>query len=115
VVSNDTDTVSRRQLLLRRGIGASVGHLPEIGLPAKIDRELAATLSVARLQASTCDGSGPLEHKGGNIVGAFIVRLVGALMLEQPDEWAVSRRYFSLESLASLADTDAAKLPAMAA
>ena len=31
------------------------------------------------------------------------------------DEWAVSRRYFSLESLASLADTDAAKLPAVAA
>jgi len=44
-----------------------------------------------------------------------VVRLVGALMLEQSDEWAVSRRYFSLESLASLADTDAAKLPAVAA
>jgi putative transposase len=43
------------------------------------------------------------------------VRLVGALMREQSDEWAVSRRYFSLESLASLADTDPHRLPAVAA
>ena len=35
---------------------------------------------------------------------AAIVRLVGALLLEQNDEWAVSRRYMSLETLASLSD-----------
>jgi putative transposase len=68
----------------------------------------------------------PLERlnkeikRRADVVGIFpndeaIVRLVGALMLEQSDEWAVSRRYFSLESLASLADTDALKLPAVAA
>jgi putative transposase len=68
----------------------------------------------------------PLERvnkeikRRADVVGIFpndeaVVRLVGALMLEQSDEWAVSRRYFSLESLASLADTDAAKLPAVAA
>jgi putative transposase len=55
-----------------------------------------------------------------DVVGIFpndeaVVRLVGALMLEQSDEWAVSRRYFSLESLAKLADTDTRKLPAVAA
>jgi putative transposase len=68
----------------------------------------------------------PLERlnkeikRRADVVGIFpndeaIVRLVGALMLEQSDEWAVSRRYFSLESLASLTDTDALKLPAVAA
>jgi hypothetical protein len=32
---------------------------------------------------------------------AAIVRLVGALVLEQNDEWAVSRRYLGLGSLTS--------------
>jgi transposase-like protein len=50
-----------------------------------------------------------------NVVQIFpnedaIVRLVGALLLEQNDEWAVSRRYMSLETLAGLCD-DAAVRP----
>ena len=68
----------------------------------------------------------PLERlnkeikRRADVVGIFpnddaIIRLVGALMLEQSDEWAVSRRYFSLESLARLTDTDSLKLPAAAA
>ena len=68
----------------------------------------------------------PLERvnkeikRRADVVGIFpndeaVVRLVGALMLEQSDEWAVSRRYFSLESLAKLADTEPTRLPTMAA
>ena len=68
----------------------------------------------------------PLERvnkeikRRADVVGIFpndeaVVRLVGALMLEQSDEWAVSRRYFSLESLARLADTDPHGPPAWAA
>jgi putative transposase len=68
----------------------------------------------------------PLERlnkeikRRADVVGIFpndaaIIRLVGALMLEQSDEWAVSRRYFSLESLARLADTDPLRLSATAA
>ena len=46
-----------------------------------------------------------------NVVAIFpneaaIVRLVGALMLEQNDEWAVCRRYMTLETLAPFSDTD---------
>ena len=42
-----------------------------------------------------------------NVVQIFpnesaIVRLVGALLLDQNDEWAVTRRYMSLETLAGL-------------
>lgn len=67
----------------------------------------------------------PLERLNGEIkrradvVGIFpndkaAVRLVGALMLEQNDEWAVSRRYMSLESLSVLSDDPVLRLPAVA-
>lgn len=53
-----------------------------------------------------------------NVVGIFpnagaIIRLVGALPLEQRDEWAVSRRYTTLETLAGTGDTALIGLPAV--
>jgi transposase len=44
-----------------------------------------------------------------------IVRLVGALLLEQNDEWAVTRRYMTLETLDGLSDDANAKPPRIAA
>ena len=43
-----------------------------------------------------------------------IIRRVGALMLETNDEWAVARRYMSLETLARVTDNPTVRLPAVA-
>src|ERR1700755_326448 len=68
----------------------------------------------------------PIERLNGEIkrrtdvIGIFpnedaIVRLVGAILLEQNDEWAVQRaRYMTLETIAPLSDDPAVSLPAIA-
>ncbi len=46
----------------------------------------------------------------------MITRLVGAVLLEANDEWAVQRaRYMTLESITTLGDDPAVMLPAVAA
>ena len=46
---------------------------------------------------------------------AAIIRLVGAILLEQNDEWAVQRaRYMTLETIAPLSHTPLDGLPAVA-
>ena len=68
----------------------------------------------------------PIERLNGEIkrrtevVGIFpndeaIVRLVGALLLEQNDEWAVQRaRYMTLETIAQMGNDPFVGLPAVA-
>jgi putative transposase len=69
----------------------------------------------------------PLERLNGEIkrrtdvVGIFpnedaITRLIGAILLEQNDEWAVQRaRYMTLETIAPLSDDPLVSLSAVAA
>ncbi len=68
----------------------------------------------------------PIERLNGEIkrrtevVGIFpnedaIVRLVGTILLEQNDEWAVQRaRYMTLETIALLSDDPTVSVPAIA-
>lgn len=53
-----------------------------------------------------------------NVIGIFpndkaVIRLVGAMMLEQNDEWSLQRRYMQLEGLLSLSDNQPARLSAV--
>ena len=69
----------------------------------------------------------PLERLNGEIkrrsevVGIFpneaaVIRLIGALLLEQNDEWAIQRaRYMSLETITPLSDASLVTLPTVAA
>ena len=75
----------------------------------------------------TLHSMNPLERLNGEIksrtevVGilpdeAAITRLVGAILLEQNDEWAVQRtRYMTLESITPIADDSLIGLPTPAA
>jgi len=55
-----------------------------------------------------------------NVVGIFpndpaITRLVGALLLEQNDEWQLQRRYLQLEGLQTISDNQSVRLSAVMA
>ncbi len=80
-----------------------VAHLPKLHSTKPIER-----LNGEILRRTDVVGISPKEKA--------IVRLVGAILLEQNDEWAVQRaRYMTLETMAPLSDDAMVTLPTMAA
>jgi putative transposase len=88
--------------------------------------DVLAHMSFPKEHRTKIHSTNPLERLNGEIkrrtevVGIFpneaaIYRLVGALLLEQNDEWALQRRYMTLETLAELGDNSNVSLPAVAA
>jgi putative transposase len=90
------------------------------------EEDVLAYMTFPRQHWTKLHSTNPIERLNGEIkrrtdvVGIFpnddaIVRLVGALLLEQNDEWAVQRsRYMTLETIAQMSDDPIISLPAAA-
>jgi transposase-like protein len=89
--------------------------------------DVLAYMSFPATHRTKLHSTNPIERLNGEIkrrtevVGIFpneaaITRLVGAILLEQNDEWAVQRaRYMTLETIAPLSEDPIVGLPAVAA
>ena len=96
------------------------------GLMDEAETDVLAYASFPRDHWSKIQSTNPIERPNAEIkrrtdvVGIFpneeaITRLVGAILLEMNDEWAVQRaRYMTLETIAPLSDTPLVGLPAVA-
>ncbi len=88
------------------------------------EQDVLAYMTFPRQHWTKLHSTNPIERLNGEIkrrtevVGIFpnddaIIRLVGALLLEQNDEWAVQRsRYMTLETIATMSDDPLISLPA---
>jgi transposase-like protein len=102
-------------------------RFPKIArLMDEAEDDVLAHMSFPKEHRTKIHSTNPLERLNGEIkrrtdvVGIFpneaaIYRLVGALLLEQSDEWALQRRYMTLETLAEVGDNPNVSLSAVAA
>ncbi len=91
------------------------------------EADVLAYMTFPAARRTKLHSTNPLERVNGEIkrrtdvVGIFpneasVRRLVGAILLEQNDEWAVQRsRYMTLESIAPIGDDPAVSLPTLVA
>ena len=90
------------------------------------EHDVLAYMTFPKEHRAKLHSTNPIERLNGEIkrrtevVGIFpnddaIVRLVGAILLEQNDEWAVQRaRYMTLETISLMSDDPLISLPAVA-
>ena len=122
---NDADTARAQWRQVADQLRQRVKKLAEFMDEAETD--VLAYLSFPAAHRPKLHSTNPIERLNGEIkrrtqvVGIFpneeaITRLVGAILLEQNDEWAVQRaRYMTLETIAPLSEDLILKLPAVAA
>ena len=89
------------------------------------EADVLAFMSFPKAHRTQIHSTNPLERLNAeikrrtNVVGIFpndaaITRLVGAMLLEQNDEWSLQRRYLTLETLTDLGENPNISLPAVA-
>ena len=121
---DDTKAASQQWRHVADQIRPKVPKLATIMDEAETD--VLAYMSFPLAHRAKLHSTNPLERVNGEIkrrtevVGIFpneaaITRLVGAILLEQNDEWAVQRaRYMTLETIAPMSDDPLVSPPAVA-
>ena len=112
----DQDTLAASKEHWAKLIDAFEPRHPKLAeLMRRAEDDVLAYKSFPRDHWAKIHSTNPLERlnkeikRRTNVVGIFpneaaVTRLVGALMLEQNDEWAITRRYMTLETVAAICD-----------
>ena len=120
------DDADSARLQWRRVADQLRARVPKLALMMdEAEADVLAYMSFPAAHRLKLHSTNPIERPIGEIkrrtdvVGIFpnedaITRLVGALLLEQNDEWQLQRRYMQLEGLQLLTDNQTARLSAVA-